>query len=113
MGLQEFRDQYPQFNDMSDAELLGRIYKQKYADKVSPQEFIGTLIRKSQPNLGGYQQRLDQAKLDATQLLKSVESNQAVGDYVGWSLDQTENLISDPDDLPMNAPIKSAPTYQR
>ena len=38
-ALQDFREQYPQYNKLSDDELAGSLYQKFYADKIPEDEF--------------------------------------------------------------------------
>lgn len=44
VGITEFRQQYPQYNDMSDRDLAGRIYAKYYAGKLPKEKFMDSFL---------------------------------------------------------------------
>jgi hypothetical protein len=40
MDLNQFRQQYPQYNDIDDETLVNSLYDKFYSDKISKQEFL-------------------------------------------------------------------------
>ena len=76
MDINEFRKQYPMYNNLSDADLTQRLYDTHYSDKLSMDEFVSKFIPGGQPEqpITGQEPQPLPADDDSSDFIRGIKS---------------------------------------